>query len=671
MINKINTLRIVAGNLTSHLFMEGKTKIKKPGLIIPGAIAAAGTVLTLETKDNNANLTVEKDNKEIQRAEFSYEETSKGYELVSAVSTYFYDDKDNKEIRQNHYVIDPEQEKVYEHSINYTSAPIEKSTRTYIDNINSAVAQTAGYKSTVNDYDALEYHTYGKKSLKRDIPVLLKILDVIAPNADFTIKMKEKLKKDNKTSLVAFEANDIGSGNKIVRGFMSANGDSVSYHIDTENMTIVGEQGSDKDVSRAYLKSGIKDIVPEETIKDEIKENNDSPNTVEGRKSVKTKTEQKKSQKKLNTKAAKPKEKTEPASPVISAEQTDADNHVYTLKYYKDLITKANKDKKCTRTEKVDIYKKVLADAYVDGYSKSDLENKILEGFSYYCKKTYVEAAIALLECNDVKPAAEETLDDKINILKNATFDIDDEALKICILSMFNDIAGIQDLTEKESCVNAAFSLLRRTPSENLTSDLLSFIKESSNINDDFKLHYEIYEEAVNNKKIDSLRTKVGQMINNISDSLYHEKRDDFLSKLYLAKDINDLVSLRNEVQELLFEQTTKPKDETFQQEKEQTKRPSIDALSSSNQKLVDRLLKCTSPRNITLTFEEASNLLKNIGFVETNVSGTHHKFVPPFEIVIDGRKQSFITISSHGVKTSNPAMIEDLIHVCRQYYGS
>ena len=284
MSNRINTLRTAANKLSSHLCTEGKTKITKPGAIIPGALAVTSALITLETKDNNANLVVEKDGAEIQRAIFNYNETPNGYELGSAMSAYCYDDKDSKEFSQNNYLIEPEQETIYEYYINYQNAPKNETTKTCIDKINSAVAQVIGYKSNKTDYDPQEIHTYGEKSLKRDLPALLKILDVIAPNAEFTLNIKDKLKNDNKTSLFAFEANN--EGKEIVKGFMSTDGDSISYHIDTNEMTIIGEQSNNKNMSRTYMKPITTTKIQNESKKQENKEEkinevSDSQNNIE------------------------------------------------------------------------------------------------------------------------------------------------------------------------------------------------------------------------------------------------------------------------------------------------------------------------------------------------------------------------------------------------------
>ena len=675
MIDKINTLRAVAKNLTSHLFMEGKTKITKPGVIIPGAVAATGVVVTLETKDNNAGLVIHKGNTEIQRAAFNYDETPEGYELVSAKSLYFYDDKNNKELQQKQYIIEPKLEKIYEYYINYTDAPIKETTRACIDEINSSMAQVAGYKSDKTEYDEQESHTYGKKSLQRDIPALLKFLDIIAPDAEFTLRLKDKLKKDHKTSLVAFEANNTENGKEIVKGFMSTNGDSFSYHIDTKDLTIIGEQGSNITLSRAYLK-------PENTAAEQAEVSNEPAETVsEGISAEQAASEN--VQTKETASADTKEEDKEEGKQIVTGNvsggeqktQTEAEktNHVHPAEHYTSLIFDVAANKKYSTRKKVEMYKEILACAYLDGYNDSELENILLGNglhkFSYYCKKTYVREGIQLAKKGNLNPPVR-TLDDKIKELKNLKTDIEDDGLKICIQSMINDIKKIQDNAVKEAFVDKALNLLKNNSSKNFKSDLISFVQESGKINDDFKLHYEIYVEYVSNLKIRTLKSKIEQMINKISDADNYEKRDEFLTQLYMAKNTEELEQLQKEVQKLLNEQHSLQKNEESSEIK-LPKKLSIKSLSHTNQKYVKKLLNCKSPSDITMTFNEIRNLLLDIGFTETGVRGTHHKFLPPLDILFNGQKQSFITVNAGGPKTSNPAQIDDLINVCKQYYGS
>ena len=693
MINKINTLRTVANNLSSHIFMEGKTVIKKPGAIIPGAVTVAGVVVTIETKDNNANLIVQKDNKEIQNAAFNYNETPDGYELISARSSYFYDDKDNKEIRQNHYLIEPETEKAQEYSVKYTNAPVKENLRTYIDQINSSVAQAAGYKSNKTEYDSQESHTYGKKSLQRDIPALLKLLDVIAPNAEFTLKMKDKLKKDNKTSLVAFEVNSTENGKEIVKGFMSANGDSVSYHIDTEDMTIIGEQTLNKDSSRTYLK-------PEQTVPDvkvdvtpkgknekgtgeKTQANNDKAGKIKPEAEAEKEKDSKQPAKTVTTEKAKKgikkdenQETTEKAAATVEPVATTNSTHAHSIEYYTNLIREAAADKS-SRGEKAKKYKKILSMAYLDGFNKTELENILLAdglpSFSYYCKKTYVEGGIELAKSGETEQVQVNTSENKIKELQNITIETEDEDINRCIHNMINDCINIQDAEVKENFVDKALSILKNNSSKDIKADLLLFMQESAQINDDLRLHYEIYEEFVDNKKTAALKSHIEQMINNISDADYPEKRGEFLTQLYVAKNRNELETLKSEVQKLLDEQFTKKETKETPSKKlpkKQSKKLLIESLSGANQKLVKKLLACRSPKNMSLSFDEIVNLLEDIGFEESNVSGTHHKFRPPLEIYFNGEKQSFITVAYQKTKAPNPAQIDDLINVCKQYYG-
>ena len=671
MINKINTLRTVANNLTSHLFMEGKTKIKKPSVIIPGALALAGTVVTLETKDNSASLTVQKDNNEIQRADFNYNETPDGYELVSATSSYFYDDKENKEIQQKEYLIEPKHEKSVERSINYINAPMRETTRTYIDNINSSIAQTVGYKSDKTDYDPQESHTYGKKSLQRDIPALLKVLDIIAPNAEFTLKMKDKLKKDNKTSLVAFEASNTENGNEIVRGFMSANGDSVSYRINTKDMIIIGEQSSDKDLSRAYLKP--EEVVTEQkNAKEKAAKKEKNKETTKNDSDKKAKISTGKSKKQVTNEVKQEAPKTDSTSGQPVQTTSDEAKHVRSKEYYIHLIFDTALNDKILRTEKTKIYKETLALAYLDGYSKSDLED-IMSGmgnhvFSKYCKKTYIEAGIKLAnEGNIQKPV--QTLDDKIEELKKIKINTEDEDLNNCVQGMIREITKIKDETVKAALVDKALNILKNSSSTNFESGLLSFVREAAQVNDDLKFHYEIYTEIINERQVQALKLQIEKMINNIPDTTHHKERNGFLTQLYVSQDLKELLQLQKEVQDFLNKQISL--SELGEASKQaQPQKLSIEALSKTNKKLVMDLLKCKSPRDMTLTFEEIENLLEDIGFKESNVKGTHHKFIPPMDIFFNGVKQSFITVTAVGSKKQNPGQIDDLISICRQYYG-
>ena len=703
MINKINTIRTVADKLTSHLFMEGKTKITKPGAIIPGAVAVSGVAITLETKDNSAKLTVQKGNTEIQTANFNYKETENGYELVSAKSSYFYDDKDNKEFRRNDFIIRPEREENNEYSINYANAPMRKTTRKYIDKINSSMAQVAGYQSDKKDYDPQESHTYGKKSLQRDIPALLKFLDIVAPNSEFTLKMKDKLKKDNKTSLIAFEVNGTENGNEIVRGFMSASGDSISYHIDTKDMTLVGEQSPNRNMSRAYLKPEKIETVNEE-VKEETSNNETTDDISENESTTQTDT----------TQNPQVKEEEKAGTPNIEVEQTTNDkpssqtatnekkkneidedgkaeatievsegeqkkqvssngkNKVYPIEYYINLVFETAVNQDIPTRKKAELYKQVLAQAFVDGYDKSDLEN-ILSGnglnpVSKYCKKQYVEAGIALAEKGGIQIPAK-TLDIKLKELQRIKTKIEDEDLSRCVQNMIHDCVNIQDTTIKEDFVDKALNILNDNSSETFIPDLLLFIKEFSQINDDMKLHYEIYEEIVSDKKVQTLKSLIEQMINNVSDSHHHEKRGEFLTQLYTANDLKALEQLKNQVQTLLSEKPSKSKKEESPQ-KEPKIQLSKKSLTNTNRKLVNKLLECKSPSDISLTYNEMRNLVLDIGFEESTVKGSHHKFIPPIDIFFNGEKQSYITISSNGKKIQNPAQIDDLINICRQYYG-
>ena len=670
MINKIGTLRETAKNLTSHLIMEGKTKIKKPNAIIPGAVAATGVVMTLETKDNNAILSVQKDNKEIQKATFDYKETPDGYELVSAMSAYFYDDKEKKEVQQIHYLVEPELEKSFEHSINYAEAPIKKTTKDNIKKINASVAQVSGYKSVKSDYDPQESHTYGKKSLKRDVPALLKLLDVIAPKAEFTLKLKDKLKKDNKTSLIAFEASDTKDGNAIVKGFMSANGDSVSYRINTDDMIIIGEQSSDKDLSRAYLKpqgNAVEQNEKAETSENEAKKevNNETTASIENESTAQT------------TQAAKTGEEenvsdTTNESADIKQEvpkDISRTNRIYPAEHYKNLIIEAATNKKLPTRAKAENYKNTLALAYLDGYDESELEKILLADgaceFSYYCRKTYVTSAIVLAKKGSIQLPVK-TLNDKVKELKSIKIETEDEDLKICILNMIKEITKIKDEKIKEIHTDRALNSLKNNSQENFQPDLLLFAQEFSNINDDLKLHYEIYIEAVNNVKVNELKFQIKRMIDNIPNT-NHEKRNIFLTRLY-TNELSELKQLQKEIQELL-------NDNHIQQnvisphQSNGTQKLLLEDLSRNNKKLVKRMLNARSPREVSLSFNEARNLLLDMGFVEMNVSGSHYKFLPPRDIYFNGEKQPFFTLTYANSKSFKAATVDDIINVCKQYY--
>ena len=58
-------------------------------------------------------------------------------------------------------------------------------------------------------------------------------------------------------------------------------------------------------------------------------------------------------------------------------------------------------------------------------------------------------------------------------------------------------------------------------------------------------MHYEIYVEYVSNLKIRTLKSKIEQMINKISDADNYEKRDEFLTQLYMAKNTEELEQLQ------------------------------------------------------------------------------------------------------------------------------
>ena len=681
MINKINTLRTVADKLTSHLILEGKTKITKPGAIIPGAVATAGITVILETKDNNANLIVKKGNNEIQQAIFNYDETPNGYKLASATSSYYYDDKDKNEIQQNHYLVEPKEEKVYEYSVNYANAPIKSTTESYIKKINSAIAKATGYKSNKTVYDQQESHTYGKKSLQRDIPALLKILDIIAPNTDFTLKMKDKLKKDNKTSLVAFEASNSENKNEIVRGFMSTDGDTVSYRLNTEDMIIIGEQSDNKNISKTYLKPEKNTTEQpinkstQNTAQNKITTSEQVPKTKTTARKTKTKTDNPKTTENkpsVQTTVAE-KQKNEVKTDIKIQTTDNNSNHIYPVEYYINLIFETATNENKTRGEKAKIYKETLALAYSDGYNKSELENILLGNglleFSNYCKKVYVEAGIELAEKSNLKVIAVETLEHKLKKLQKTKIDTGDEDIDRCLQNMINECVNIQDDAIKEAFVDKTLNLLKNNLSKNFRFDLLLFIQESSNINDDLKLHYEIYEEIVNDKKIKGLKKQIEQMINNVNET-YHEQRDDFLTQLYIAKDIKDLELLQNKVQKLLNEQFSLQKTNDSTPTKQQ-KKLLLTSLSGTNQKIVRKLLTCKSPSDISLAFNEIRNLLLDIGFTESNVRGTHYKFIPPSDIFFNGIKQPFLTVAYQKNKSTNPAQIDDLIQICKQYYGS
>lgn len=700
MSDNIETLRVVGNNLTPHLIMEGKTKIKKPQAVIPGATPDSDVNVILETKENKANLTVQKGNSEIQRATFDYDETPNGYKLVSAMSSYCQDDKVSKEFRQNHYLIEPEHEKSYEHYINYANAPLRDSTYDYINKINSSFATASGYKSSKTDYDSLESHTYGKKSLKRDIPALLKVVDVIAPDSEVTLKMKDKLKKDNKTSLVAFEVNDTTTGNGIARGFMSTDGDSVSYHIDTEKMVLIGEQSQDKDISKAYLKhekagdeqeiikDGIKKELPDDTsvskpvipvAADEVPS---APVKRRGRKPkpkviVETPEGEKKIYSEQVTESATKKEikKGRPVSVAKPEIQiiTNGENHVNSKEYYTDLLFEAAISEDIPKRAKIDIYKTTLATAYMDGYDKYDLYNIIsgngLLNFSKNCQETYVKDGISLAKTGTINRPVK-SLESKIEDLKNAEINTDDWELKMCLLSMIGEVAKMEDRLFKESFADRTLSLLGNSESKNFKTDLLSFIQECSEENDDLKLHYEIYEETVNNKSVVDLRSHIMQMINNIDDANNYGKRDEYLTRLYGTADKQELKELQKEIQVLLNEQFDKSEVEEAPV-LEEVRKLSIDDLSKANRKLVRDLLNCKSPRRMSMTFDSVCNLLKDIGFEEDNVNGTHHKFNAPIEIVLNGKKQSFVTVARGSEKTVSAAQIDDLINICKQLYGT
>ena len=714
MTNNIDTLRIVGNNLTPHLIMEGKTKITKPQAIIPGAEPTEGIAVTLETKDNNANIIIQKGDSEIQRAIFNYDETPNGYELVSATSTYFNEDKNSKEIRQNHYLIEPEGEKAYEHYINYANGPLKANTNAYIRKINSSFAQAVGYKSSKTDYDSQESHTYGKKSLQRDIPALLNVVDIIAPDSEITLRMKDKLKKDNKTSLVAFEVNNTVNGKEIARGFMSTDGDSVSYHINTEDMVIIGEQSPNKDMSKAYLKQEkapdepkiAEKVVQEEKVAPEEKVKKASPEeaslcqpTINAAATATSAPQRKKPGRKPKVKviiekteeAKKPSSKSNTINPpkkvikkdgkeikASAAEPktqivTNKENHVNSADYYTNLIFEAAISEEFQTIAKIDFYKRILAMAYMDGYVKPELESILLGNgllnFSPDCQRMYVNDGIKLAKSGEIKRPVK-TPDNKIKELKNSEIDIEDEELKMCFVGMVNEMAKAKDERVKEYFADQALTLLKDSSSKDLKSNLLSFVQKYSETSEELKFHYDIYLEAVNDTNTKNTKSHISQMINKIDDANHHDKRDEFLTRLYFAKEKQELESLQEEIQELLnvqydlldFEDVT---------DTEKPQKLSLDSLSSANQKIVRDLLNCKSPRKMSLTFNRARNLLLDMGFEEANVDGSHYKFIPPLDIFFNGEKQNFVTLTRQNEKTLKPAVIDDLINICKQYYDT
>jgi hypothetical protein len=138
---------------------------------------------------------------------------------------------------------------------------------------------------------------------------------------------------------------------------------------------------------------------------------------------------------------------------------------------------------------------------------------------------------------------------------------------------------------------------------------------------------------------------------------------------LYVAESLDELKQLQTDIQDFSKQQLSLQNIQKTPEGNE--KKLSIKSLSGSNQKIVRKLLRCKSPSDMSLGFSEIRNLLLDIGFVESNVKGTHHKFVPPVEIFFNGIKQPFITVAYQRIKTNNPAQIDDLINVCKQYYGN
>ena len=431
---------------------------------------------------------------------------------------------------------------------------------------------------------------------------------------------------------------------------MSANGDSVSYHLDTNDLIIIGEQSQNKDMSRTYLK-------PEESLK-----------TKKGLKTEKkgsTKKEIKGNNKQKSTNTVSTKNKSE-----ITTHQS---NSVYPKEYYKNLIVEAATNKNLLTRKKVDVYAKTLAMAYLDGYNKSELVNILtadgLLEFSSYCKRTYVQMGIALAEQGDIKSPVK-SLDNKIKELENIKIDIDDEALKICVYNMINEIAKIKDDSNKEASVDKALNIIHNNSSNLSQADLLAFVQEFSKINDDFKLHYAIYEESVNNIKVQNLRSQIEQKINHISDTDNHEKRDKFLTQLYILKDLQELEQLQNEVQNLLDNQSLMPVIAEELPIQESLKRPDINSLSKNNKELVKMLIRARA-RKTSLSFNQVDNLLRDIGFVEKNGNdSSHHTYDAPFEIIIKGSRRPFLTLAGKGSRNVDVAAVADLINICKQYYG-
>ena len=261
MIKHIQILRQTGANLIPQLVREGKTNvnIKKIGLIIPGAVAAAGTAVTLDTKDNNAQLEVFKDGVSVETAKFNYQDTLYGIELLSAESCENYNDTENKEMHCNHIKISPENATSSTSIINYSAAPLKDTTADKIQKLNSAIAQLKGYTSHKTEYDPEELHTYGNISLKRDLPALFKFLEIFAPDSKFIVKIKDKLKKDSATSLLAFEAKSAPNKQELAKGFISVHGDSVTYHVDTPEALLIGEFATNIGSSKAYLKTNSTD----------------------------------------------------------------------------------------------------------------------------------------------------------------------------------------------------------------------------------------------------------------------------------------------------------------------------------------------------------------------------------------------------------------------------
>lgn len=248
-MNYIPTIKQAAETISKHYLLGNmRAQIKPENLGKLGILTAsviAGAKILLETEENKATINAEQGGKK-QETVFEYNDNG----LQSAHSTYNYDDKEGKKLYKEIYDIQTNKETSDKAVINYANAPISESTQQNIDIINSTIAQMHGYKSFNTEYDSENLSQYGPKTTGKLMPAIYNLLNFLFPNSDIsksgTIRVKEKFNERTKTTIVGFEGAELP-----LKGLVTVSGDTLTYHIDTPEMTVIGE--NQKGTTSSYV----------------------------------------------------------------------------------------------------------------------------------------------------------------------------------------------------------------------------------------------------------------------------------------------------------------------------------------------------------------------------------------------------------------------------------